>query len=392
MPTEIAMPRLGWNMESGSVGQWLKGDGDDVRAGEIIFTVEGDKAVQEVEALDSGILRIPPDSPPPGTEVPVGTRLAYLLQPGEVVPLATTPATYAHPGAPTPSPAVAASRPAGADARRLPISPGARRVAQELAVDWTQLRGSGRSGRIVERDVRQASAQMAQPTTAMRHGFTEAQQAAPLRAAPNTAAQVTLTTEADATELVRLRSQLERGGILPVPSCDAFFVKLVARALTEHPSMNARLDGNARVPSETVNVGVAIGSERGLLAPVVRDAQARSLRQIALALAALTERARAGALSPHDLRGGTFTIVNLGMYEVDVFTPLIHAPECAVLGLGRIVARQVVVSAETGQVAIRHMMALSLTFDQRLGDVTPAARFLQHVKQLVEQPYLWLLG
>jgi len=391
MPTEIVLPRLGWNMETGSVGQWLKGDGDDVRAGEIIFTVEGDKAVQEVEALDSGILRILPDSPPPGTEVPVGTLLAYLLQPGEAVPVATTLATHARPGAPLPA-AVAASQAAGADARRLPISPRARRVAQELAVDWTQIRGSGRSGRIVERDVRQRSAQMAQPTAAMRHGFTEAQQAAPLRAAPNTAAQVTLTTEADATELVRLRTQLERGGILPVPSYDAFFVKLVARALTEHPSMNARLDGNALVPCEMVNVGVAIGSEHGLLAPAVHGAQARSLRQIALALAALTERARAGALSPHDLRSGTFTIVNLGMYEVDAFTPLVHAPECAVLGLGRIVARQVVVSAETGKVAIRHMMALSLTFDQRLGDVTAAARFLQRVKHDVEQPYVWLLG
>jgi pyruvate dehydrogenase E2 component (dihydrolipoamide acetyltransferase) len=135
---------------------------------------------------------------------------------------------------------------------------------------------------------------------------------------------------------------------------------------------------------------VAVDTERGLLVPVVRDVQAKSLRQIAKEAAAFIEQARSGHVSPDDLRGGTFTITNLGMYEIDAFTPIINLPECAVLGVGRIIAKQVVVDADAERVAIRRMMFLSLTFDHRLVDGAPAARFLQRVKQYVEKPYLWL--
>jgi pyruvate dehydrogenase E2 component (dihydrolipoamide acetyltransferase) len=167
---------------------------------------------------------------------------------------------------------------------------------------------------------------------------------------------------------------------------------LCAVALAEHPLLNARLDGNEIVISGGVHIGLAVDNERGLLVPVIRDVQAKRLRQIASESAALVEKARGGTLSPDALQGSTFTITNLGMYEIDAFTPIINLPECAILGVGRIKPKQVVIDADTEQVAIRHMMFLSLTFDHRLVDGAPAARFLQRVKRFIEQPYLWLVG
>ncbi len=468
MPFEVVMPRLGWNMETGRLGQWLKQDGERVEAGELLFTVEGDKATQEVEALESGILRIPPDAPPPGLEVAVGTLLGYLVQPGEAVPFAASPMS---------APAVerigeSAARTAGQDATRTTqdgptISPRACRVARELKVDWSGLKGSGRTGRIVERDVRQAAAaqaarapterisplarrlaaelgvdidQLASKIPGRRIERADIEAAArevaaavpavapptravpaPLPAAPtptmpipagavapistvrrtiaermatsaHTVAAVTLTTEADATELVRLRKQLKDDGSQPVPSYNDLLAKLVAQALLEHPAVNARFEGDTIVQAATANVGLAVDTERGLLVPVLRDVQVKSIRQIARESAALIEKVRSGRITLDELKGGTFTITNMGMFEIDAFTPIINLPECAILGIGRIIPKQVVVDAEAERVAMRHMMFLSLTFDHRLVDGAPAARFLQRVKQYVEKPYLWLVG
>jgi pyruvate dehydrogenase E2 component (dihydrolipoamide acetyltransferase) len=435
MPFEVVMPRLSWTMEKGSLGSWLKHDGDCVEMGEVIFMVEGDKATQEVEALESGILRIPEDSPLPGVEVPVGTLLAYILQPGESLPLQPQFGEHVTPSGsdgqlPVFRSANEVSRVGEQErvqstAPRNRVSPRARRVAGELGVDWTALRGSGRTGRIVERDVRQAAEtarteatpavafaragltteptgappsqqlfavpgraiEVAVPITAVRRAIAER-----MTASAHTAAPVTLTTEADATELVRLRAQLLEDGRGPVPSYVDVLAKLVAAALAEHPMLNARLDGDVIHQSPTVNMGIAVDTERGLLVPVLGDMAAKSLRQIAQESAALIERARAGRLTADELTGGTFTITNLGMYEIDAFTPIINLPECAVLGMGRIVAKQVVVDAEAERVAIRQMVFLSLTFDHRLVDGGPAARFLQRVKQYVERPYLWLVA
>ena len=225
------------------------------------------------------------------------------------------------------------------------------------------------------------------PVTAVRRAIAER-----MAAGAHTAAPVTLTTEADATELVRLRGQLKDDGRQAVPTYIDLLAKLVAVALAEHPMLNARLDGDVIRQSAAVNMGIAVHTERGLLAPVLRDVGARPLRQIAVESAALIERARAGRLTVDELSGGTFTITNLGMYEIDAFTPIINLPECAVLGVGRIVPKQVVVDAAAERVAIRHMVYLSLTFDHRLVDGAPAARFLQRIKQYVERPYLWLVG
>ena len=154
--------------------------------------------------------------------------------------------------------------------------------------------------------------------------------------------------------------------------------------------MNASLVGDRIVYHDAVHVAVAVDTERGLLAPVVRDAHRKSLHQIAAESAGLIARARAGTASPDDLGGGTFTVSNLGMYDIDAFTPIVNLPECAVLGLGRVVPRPVVVDEETDTIAVRRMLSLSLSFDHRVVDGAPAARFLQRLKGMVERPYVWL--
>jgi pyruvate dehydrogenase E2 component (dihydrolipoamide acetyltransferase) len=214
-----------------------------------------------------------------------------------------------------------------------------------------------------------------------------------MSASAHTTAPVTLTTEVDATELVKLRKQLKGDSGVntrPVPTYTDLLAKLCAVALEEHPMLNARLGKDEIVLSSVAHIGFAVDTERGLFVPVIRDVGSKNLRQIAAESQSLVESARAGTLKS-DI-ASTFTITNLGMYEIDAFTPIINLPECAILGVGRIKPKQVVIDADAEQIAIRHMMFLSLTFDHRLVDGAPAARFLQRIKQFVEQPYLWLIG
>jgi pyruvate dehydrogenase E2 component (dihydrolipoamide acetyltransferase) len=470
------MPRLGWDMQVGRLAEWLKHDGDQVAVGDAICTIEGDKATSELESLDSGVLRIPPDSPPPGAEVPVGTLLAYLVAPGEPAPFSTpdqpagspnsrppaagapsivamTSAPNAGTGPPLGATAddVATSAPArrggssmrGATAGAAPIgprlaqaasapprrqvaSPRARRVAADLGVDVRSLIGSGRSGRVLERDVHAALARSAvaggvaaprtvQPSgaravpadgqgTAASAGEDEAAQpltqirritAARMAESAHTVAPVTLTTEADATRLVELRAQIRAdidalGIVAPPLSYNELLVKLLAVALAEQPALNASWRDGRVVEHPDVHIGVAVDTDRGLLVPVVRDARDKSLATISRELQTLISAAQAGALSADQLEGGTFTLTNLGMYDVDAFTPIVNLPECAILGVGRIVAKPVVVDVKAETVQVRRMLALSLTFDHRVVDGGPAARFLQRVKQLVEHPGAWV--
>ena len=293
-------------------------------------------------------------------------------------------------------------------------SPIAQRMADELGVDLAEL-ARGMPGKRIERadvekaarlttdglglavssrqlpgDSLQPGASRSTPMSATRRVIAER-----MSASMRTAAPVTLTSEVDATELVRLRAQLKADAAAhpagAVPSINDVLVKIVAHALVEHPSLNAKLEDDHIVTFGAAHVGIAVDIERGLLVVVVRDAQSRSLREIAAESRRLIERARAGTSAPDELRGGTFTITNLGVYDIDAFTPIINLPECAILGVGRIAPKQVVVDAAAEKVAIRQMMTLSLTFDHRLVDGAPAARFLQRVKQLIEQPYLWLV-
>jgi pyruvate dehydrogenase E2 component (dihydrolipoamide acetyltransferase) len=457
MAVELLMPRLGWTMEEGVFVEWLKQDGEQVQPGDLLYTIEGDKASSDVESFESGILRIPPDAPAPGTTLPVGTLLGYIVQPGEPAPFETgdrrqetgdrrqeidngRSVNVARSPIPDPrSPEIARSP--ISDPRSPAISPRARRVARELGVAWAALAGTGRTGRIVERDVRAAAHAQATPVRASplarrvaqnlgvdigqlasdapgrRIGRADVEQAARvaipaaasgtatplsgirkisaarLAESARTVVPVTLTTDADATELVRLRKQIAAdlaSSGLPAPSYNDLFVKLTAVALSEHPALNASLVEGGIVQHAAAHIGVAVDTERGLLVPVVRDAGQRSLQQIAADSARLIEQARAGKSLADDLRDGTFTISNLGMFQIDAFTPIINLPECAILGVGRIQARPVVIDEENDTLAVRRMIALSLTFDHRVVDGAPAARFLNRVREFVERPYLWL--
>lgn len=205
-----------------------------------------------------------------------------------------------------------------------------------------------------------------------------------------TTAAVTLDSEVDATEFVALRTTLkdalakELGFNLGYNDLLAY---IVGRCLVEFPYMNVKLTDKGIAHQTTVNVGMAVDSEAGLLVPVIKDVDKKSVKQIAVEFRQLVERARVGKAQPDDLRGGNFTITNLGMFGVDSFTPIINLPECAILGVGRIKAQPAVVD---GQVAVRQMMWLSLTFDHRLVDGAPAARFLQRIAEYIESPYLLL--
>ncbi|MGW8318791.1 MAG: dihydrolipoamide acetyltransferase family protein, partial [Candidatus Promineifilaceae bacterium] len=204
-----------------------------------------------------------------------------------------------------------------------------------------------------------------------------------------TYAPVTLTTEADASELVRIRTGLKADPQMEVvPSYNAFLLKLTARALQEHAYLNASLDGDEIIYWQTVNVGLAVDTDRGLVVPVIQNAAAKSVHDLAIELADLLPRAKAGKALPDELSGGTFTITNLGAFNIDAFTPIINPPESAVLGVGRLIDKWVVVDKEP---SIRTMLSLSLTFDHRLVDGAQAARFLDRIRQFVEQPYLWLV-
>lgn len=463
MAFEILMPRLGWSMEEGVFGAWLKQDGETVHAGDLIFTVESDKATQEVEVFDNGVLRIPPDAPQPGQTITVGTLLAYVTQPGEAAPFESQPQpqSNSHP-TPESQPVIAEAQPTlvnrtqRAPASSAPsghpqpsISPRARRIARELGVDWSQLTGSGSTGRIVERDIRAAAAQItpeskvrATPIAARlaqeagidlaalaaqkpgerigREAVEAAIAARTPQPAPTepsapatgetipttrirrliaqrmtesaqTTASVTLTTEVDATELVALREQLKAAFAprnLVVPTYNDLLMKLTALALQEHPLLNAVWSGDQIQIPDHVHIGCAVDTADGLLVPVVRSVESKSVRQIASEARQLIEQAQAGKISPNDLQGGTFTITNLGMYGIDAFTPIINLPQCAILGVGRILAKPAVVN---DQVVPRKLMALSLTFDHRVVDGGPAARFLNTLRELIEAPALWLI-
>jgi pyruvate dehydrogenase E2 component (dihydrolipoamide acetyltransferase) len=389
MPAEVVMPRLGWDMKVGSVAEWLKHDGDRVEVGEAICTIAGDKATTELEALDEGILRIPPQSPEPGEEVPVGTLLAYLLAPGEDVAAEKPPLPLGAHG--TPPRGRGLITPDGS--RRIVASPRARRAAAALGVDWRALVGTGRGGRVLERDVQHASEQAEPVEQAVRMQGVRRLTAERMALSARTVAPVTLTTEADATTLVRLREQAraERGTSGDdVPGYNDFMVKLVALALAEHPALNAELTDDGIVQHARVNIGIAVDTPRGLFVPVLSDARNRSVEAIASESRRLIGAAREGTIRPEELEGATFTITNLGIFEIDAFTPIVNLPQCAILGIGRIVARPVVVDEASEQVAVRRMLSLSLTFDHRLVDGAPAARFLQRIKHFVERPTLWL--
>lgn len=452
MASEVVMPRLGWTMEVGRVVEWLKQDGDPIEVGDLILAIESDKAINEVEAMESGILRIPADQQI-GVELPVGAPLGFIVQPGEPDPFATLPpVANVNPAQPDPSvetgipapgvtPVVAATIGSNGNRGMRTISPRARRAAERVGLDWSSLSGSGSSGRIREADVLAALAavparssvraapsvrQLADvagvdlstvPPTRIPGRVTrmdvlaaaqpvQAPEPVPAAVSPvrrvvmermmetiRTVAPVTLTTDADATELVRIRelfrSEMGTVGEL-IPSFNDMIIRLVALALQEHPDLNASLTDAGLIQHNQVHIGLAVDLNQGLRVPVVRDADRKSVHQIAADMAEMIDGIRTGTIGPENLKGSTFTVTSLGPLGIDAFTPIVNLPEAAILGVGRIVPRAVVVDDNTGELGARKMMTLSLTFDHRIVDGSPAAKFLQNVVSKIERPYSWL--
>ncbi|MDE0434997.1 MAG: dihydrolipoamide acetyltransferase family protein [Bryobacterales bacterium] len=411
MAIEIVVPRLGWSMDKGHFGEWLKKDGQRVSAGDMVFVLEGEKADQEVESFDAGILRIPPDAPKPGDEVVVGQLLAYLVEEGEAAPFEAArrdPTLEVRPhAAPRHEVRVRAGEAATAEsakpqkAPRGAISPRAKRVARELGVDWTRVTGSGRNGRIQESDIRNAAAAASSGAVAQHEPAAPTGQLTPITTIRRTiaermlagvhqAAPVTLTTKADARGLVDLRRRFTEAAIEagPVPGYTDFLIKLSALALNEHQEMSGQWNDDGIFMPDRYNIGFAVDTDAGLLAPVVHDVPGKTLRQIAVETRQLTKQAREGSLKAWQMQGGTFTITNLGGFGVDTFTPIINLPQAAIIGAGRIAAEPVVRESE---IVACEMLPLSLTFDHRVVDGAPAARFLDTLRGYIENPDSCLL-
>lgn len=389
---EVVLPRLGWTMEQGIFMGWLKRDGENVETGESLYAVEGDKSYQEIEAIESGTLRIAAGGPKNGDTIPVGAVLGHIEVVGQI----------SSPAAATGSPRAAAIKPVLSNlvhtektypiaSQDLPVSqavtPRARKAAREHGIEVGFLTGTGRNGRILERDVlKSAEDSPTRPASPLRQIIAQ-RMVHSLR----TAAPVTLTSTVDADNLVNLRNQFKTlGGTneSPVPSFTDFFIKLAAIALLKHPELNSRWEQNDIVKLAEISIGFAVDTPAGLLVPVVRNVPSLSLRQVASRTAALIEKAKSRQLEPAELQGGTFTVTNLGTYGIDAFTPIINWPECAILGIGEIRKRPTVVD---DQIVARYTATLSLTFDHRLIDGAPAARFIHSLRSGIENPSTQLL-
>jgi pyruvate dehydrogenase E2 component (dihydrolipoamide acetyltransferase) len=438
----IVMPKLGLTMTEGTLSRWLKAEGDEVLPGDILFEFESEKSLLEFECPAEGVLKeiIVAE----GLTVPCGAPVAELAVAAErqrapIRPQSESarsgPVPVINPDSVSPAPSSGLATPAAKRrARELgvalsglagrgphgrihvadvesavtapppdiagskTVTPVAERLASDLGVDWARLEGSGYSGRVLKDDVLHATSD--QPD----HGDMPAPTKSPIPPLSKpldgvrrviarrmsesafTAPHVTLMTEADATALVEARNQLnaELRDVTKI-SFNTLLLAVVSRLLVENPDLNACLAGEEIRYYQDINIALAVDTERGLLVPVVRQVDRLDLITIQQVSDALIERALAGKSLPDDLEGGTFTISNLGMFDIDGFTPIINQPQAAILGVGRIVAKPVV--GPDNEIVVRQRLTLSLSFDHRLVDGGPAARFLQRVKQLVERPF-----
>jgi pyruvate dehydrogenase E2 component (dihydrolipoamide acetyltransferase) len=440
---KVLMPKMGDTMEEGKILSWRKQIGDPIRKGDALAEIETEKVNIEVESFAAGVLR--KILVPAGQTVPVGTEIALVGDPSEALgdepdaaPQATAQARAsatagqadaaapaAVPSAPSrqeavpigvaaPSNGHTNSAAAVATAGRLFISPIARRIAAEHQLDVAQIQGTGPGGRIIREDVEAALAQQPAVPAAPAEPFAPAQPA-PIEApgedvevVPLTAMRKTIarrlqqsmqtvphfymTISIDTTRLAELRASInEYAATLSQPvkvSLNDLIVKAAALALRRVPEVNASFDGERLLIKKRVNIGVAVALDRGLIVPVVRDADKRTVLDIARESRRLIDAARNNTLKPEDFQGGTFSISNAGMYGVESFTAVINPPEAAILAVGAAEPTPVV---DDGHVVVRDRMKVTLSSDHRVLDGAVSARFLQELKQLLEQPMSLLM-
>jgi pyruvate dehydrogenase E2 component (dihydrolipoamide acetyltransferase) len=411
MATEVKLPRLGQGMESGTIVKWLKSEGEAVSKREPLYELDTDKVTQEVEAEADGVLLkiVIPEG-----EVEVGRTVAFIGAEGEDVSaaIAAETSTQGNGGGPATEQAAPAPEtpqaeevpdtdaPARPAEGRLKASPLARRIAREKGVDLQRVQGTGPDGRIIAEDVEKAStapAPAAAPAPALAHAgepeeieLTSTRKTIARRLTEAWEAPVfQLQVTADMTNVLAVRAALVdrlREGEAK-PTVNDVLTKLVARALVRHPAVNAHFAGDRIVRYPSAHVGIAVAAPAGLVVPVIRDADRRTIAEIAAVRADLVGRARDGKLRREDLDGGTFTISNLGMFGIDRFTAVLNPPQAAILAVGQVAEQPV---AEDGQVVVRPVAHLTLTCDHRAIDGADGAEFLQTLKELLQQPALAL--
>lgn len=410
MAIPVEMPKLGNTVEDCLLAKWIKSKGDTVAAGEIVAEIETDKATFEVPAPAAGVLLATFFDE--GALVPVFTNICVIGEPGEdpapfrpgsvvapprvaraevaiEAPQVETPRTPAAEPAPVPLPPAAGTF----------ASPRARRFAEEHRMDVGGIAGSGPGGRVLEQDVRDAFYTKPRPAVVAVPAPASAVESAPvkstamggirdkiarrMREALSTTAQYTLTTSADASALLALRSRIKASrGELPDANLNDLVLYCTVKALERMPQLNAELKDGKLQQYAHINLGFACDTDRGLMVPVIRNAQAMNLAQLAAAAKDLAERAVKGRILPDELSGGTFTVSNLGSLGIESFTPIINVPQVAILGVNAIEPRMV---RKDGKLEIQDRIGLSLTCDHQVIDGAPGARFLKIVRECIEE-------
>jgi len=369
MPTEIKIPTLGESIASGLISQWHKKDGDAVKSGDVLLTLETDKVAQEIAAEADGVLRITAQE---GDDVPVGAVVGTIEEGTGAAPASAAPEPEAKPAEPVKEEKPAAAEPAPAPAAKAPESQ-LRLVPKENAPAPRKADAEGRTTR--------------KKMTPLRRRIAEQ-----LVNAQRTAAILTTFNEVDMTAIMEMRKQLQdsfvkkHGVKLGFMS---FFVKAVVDALKAVPQLNVRVDGEEIITNNFYDVGVAVGTEKGLIVPVLRDCDQKSFADIEKDILAYAAKAKEGKIGLDDLTGGVFTISNGGVYGSLLSTPILNPPQSGILGMHSIQQRPV---ALNGQVVIRPMMYLAVSYDHRVVDGKEAVTFLVRIKECLENPTRLLVG
>ncbi len=423
MASKVIMPKLSPTMEEGQIARWLKKEGDKVSMGEPLAEIDTDKATMEMQALSNGVLRKILVNE--GESAPLGQLIAVIGEenedisavlseaPAKAEPTKTEPAKTATPEVSTAPAAVPEAnghaKPAtsSAPSGRMIVSPLAARMAAEAGLDLKSLQGSGPGGRIIKRDIEAAMSKSASGAEGTYPRAVE-----PLRFQPSTVAAASPYRDEPATEMRRTIARRLVTSIGPVPhffltseiemdraaemrkginaldpdlkiSINDIIIKVVAAALVQHPAVNASFQDKFVRYYEHADIGVAVAIEDGLITPVVRAADQKSLSQIAAEVRELAERARARKLKPEEYMGATFSISNLGMFGIDEFTAVINPPEGGILAVGAMSAKPVV---RDNEVVVRQMMRVTMSCDHRVIDGATGAKFLQTLKKILENP------
>lgn len=414
---EVFMPKMGDAMEEGTLLKWLKADGEPVKEGEPVAEIATDKATVEVEAPESGTLGglLYEEN----AVVPVGQPIAYILQQGEQPPTGGKSAGNGQ--AKKAAPAPAAERPAPIEtapasteigSERIKATPLVKRLAKEHHLDLRTVTGTGPGGRIVERDIKALleGKEAASPAAPAATAATAAPTLKPVvigepvienlpylrkmigirtQQAKQTIPHFYLTIEVDMGDALTLRQQLNAlDEALPKVSVNDLIVRASVLAIQKHPHVNSTVDGDKLVRSAGTHIGIAVAMPDGLIVPVIKYAEQKSLRHIAKESRELIEKARAGKLSPDEMSGNTFTISNLGMYDIEEFSAIINPPASAILAVGSV--RKVPVVMEDDTIQVRQRMKLTLSCDHRVLDGASGALFLQDLKNFLQKPLLMM--